>query len=110
MEAASQGSTHSLVEESTPPKAGWVLEMDQPTGRQQQGSSSFSDLRTVERLFESGAAKGSCGCPPHSCTQVGIFGRVDEFKRELDRVASLMDTDDESAMQELVQGEGMVFE
>jgi hypothetical protein len=29
---------------------------------------------------------------------------VEELKRELDRVASLMDTDDESAMQELVQG------
>jgi len=37
--------------------------------------------------------------------QVGIFGKVEEFKRELDKVASLMDTENETAMQELVQGE-----
>jgi hypothetical protein len=36
--------------------------------------------------------------------QVGVFGKVEEFKRELDKVASLMDTEDENAMQELVQG------
>ncbi|KAI8477294.1 MAG: membrane protein [Monoraphidium minutum] len=35
--------------------------------------------------------------------QVGIFGRVEELKRDLDRTASLMDTDDENAAQELVQ-------
>ena len=36
--------------------------------------------------------------------QVGVFGKVEEFKRELDKVASLMDTEDDGAMQELVQG------
>ncbi|GBF94318.1 hypothetical protein Rsub_06940 [Raphidocelis subcapitata] len=38
--------------------------------------------------------------------QVGMFGPVEEFKRELDKLASLMDTENEGAMQEL---ERLVF-
>ncbi|WIA35756.1 hypothetical protein OEZ86_004152 [Tetradesmus obliquus] len=34
--------------------------------------------------------------------QVGVFGQVEKFQRELDRIASLLDSDDEEAMGELV--------
>eukprot|EP00878_Enallax_costatus_P004851 GHUV01005105.1.p1 GENE.GHUV01005105.1~~GHUV01005105.1.p1 ORF type:complete len:266 (+),score=79.02 GHUV01005105.1:231-1028(+) len=34
--------------------------------------------------------------------QVGVFGKVDQFQRELDRIAGLLDSDDEEAMGELV--------
>jgi hypothetical protein len=37
--------------------------------------------------------------------QVGVFGKVEQFQRELDRIASLLDSDDEEAMGELVHGE-----
>lgn len=36
--------------------------------------------------------------------QVGVFGKVDKFQKELDRIASLLDSDDEEAMGELVHG------
>lgn len=34
--------------------------------------------------------------------QVGVFGKVDQFQRELDRIAGVLDSDDEDAMGELV--------
>eukprot|EP00882_Tetradesmus_deserticola_P002617 GHRQ01002783.1.p1 GENE.GHRQ01002783.1~~GHRQ01002783.1.p1 ORF type:complete len:270 (+),score=108.58 GHRQ01002783.1:180-989(+) len=34
--------------------------------------------------------------------QVGVFGQVEKFQRELDRIASVLDSDDEEAMGELV--------
>eukprot|EP00775_Hariotina_reticulata_P008851 gene8851-9030_t len=34
--------------------------------------------------------------------QVGVFGQVEQFQRELDRIAGLLDSDDEEAMGELV--------
>jgi hypothetical protein len=37
--------------------------------------------------------------------QVGVFGQVEQFQRELDRIAGLLDSDDEEAMGELVHGE-----
>jgi hypothetical protein len=37
--------------------------------------------------------------------QVGVFGKVEQFQRELDRIAGLLDSDDEEAMGELVHGE-----
>jgi hypothetical protein len=34
-----------------------------------------------------------------------VFGKVEQFQRELDRIAGLLDSDDEEAMGELVHGE-----
>jgi hypothetical protein len=42
---------------------------------------------------------------PSFFLQVGVFGKVEQFQRELDRIASLLDSDDEEAMGELVHGE-----
>jgi hypothetical protein len=36
---------------------------------------------------------------------MGVFGRVDDFQRQLDRVASLLDMDDEESLAEMVRGE-----
>lgn len=38
--------------------------------------------------------------------QVGVFGDVERFQRELDRIAGLLDSDDDDAMSELVHGAG----
>lgn len=37
--------------------------------------------------------------------QIGVFGRVDDFQRQLDRVARLLDTDYDDALSEMVKGQ-----
>lgn len=44
----------------------------------------------------------SCGA---AVLQVGMFGDVDLYQRQLDRIAGVLDGDDEDAMADLVQGE-----
>lgn len=39
--------------------------------------------------------------------QVAVFGQVEQFQQKLDQLAALLDTDDEDAMHELVQGAGV---
>jgi len=41
--------------------------------------------------------------------QVGMFGDVEVYQRQLDRIAGILDGDDEDAMGDLVQGEQGVF-
>ena len=37
--------------------------------------------------------------------QIGVFGKVDDFQRQLDRVARVLDTDYDDALAEMVRGE-----
>lgn len=41
--------------------------------------------------------------------QVGMFGDVEVYQRQLDRIAGVLDGDDEDAMGDLVQGEQSVM-
>lgn len=75
-------------------------------GRNQPGAALPAALRLSHANANASPARRARACPgpPVLCRQVGMFGPVEEFKRELDKLASLMDTEDEGAAQELVQG------
>jgi hypothetical protein len=42
---------------------------------------------------------------PWHLLQIGVFGKVDDFQRQLDKVARLLDTDYDDALSEMVRGE-----
>jgi len=81
-------------------------------GDEQRGRRQVEMLESAGSAFLT-AASGSTG-PWHGCDtddtpacgmlQVGVFGKVEEYKAKLDHIAQLLDTEDPDDLREMVAG------